>query len=594
MDTKNTDSQKPITILGLFWEFFSNNKYAFFTYLLFLSMMPIRDIMIPHLIGNIVKAIEKKTSLVVPIALMFGATIFTNLIYNFIEYTEVELTPRFFAFIRNKVLQLIFADNDNDFHEVETGKILANLLRLPNALFSVMNSWKYTFIPYIILSVTAVGYFWWQNTVLGISLALVIFFVWLMMYVSVQRCYKHAYETESSINNMTEYIDDVLKNMSTVLTSNYKDKELEEIQKFENSSRESTRQAMLCSLKYRYMTTPISIVYFLFFIWTCLKAVKSGALEAGKFVALILIIFRIFNAIWGLTEYMNEMIARWGMLKRTFKIFQDHRDSMTKSHNNKDTFLQSHFAYSKLSPLPDKDGFRFIDIEFFYKTKDGRVNKVFDKFNLNIPNGQKLALMGTIGSGKTTILKLLLKQYTPSKGEIHYNGIPYKDYATSRIRNIIGYIPQHAVLFNKTLYENITYGIPHITKEEVAALIEKMNLRDMFAKFPDGIDTKVGKYGSNLSGGQRQVVTILRVILKNPSVILMDEPTASIDKKTKTVIYDLLQKLMEGRTVVVVTHDTFLLKYVDRVVYMENGEILRDESTDHSVFMPTFSMNDYN
>jgi ABC-type multidrug transport system fused ATPase/permease subunit len=578
MDTKNSNLAKPITIVGLFWEFFANNKYAFFTYLLFLSMMPIRDVLIPHLIGNIVKAIEKKTSLTTPITMMFVATIFTNVVYNFIEYTEVELTPRFFAFVRQKVLELIFTENENDFHEVETGKIMAHLLRLPKALFSVMNSWKYTFIPYIILSITAIAYFWWQNTVLGLSLAIVIIFVWVMMYVSVQQCYKYAYTSESSVNDMTEYVDDVLKNMSTVLLSNYKEKELEEIQKFEDVSRESTRQAMLCSLKYRYLTTPISIIYFIFFVWTCHKAMKKGLLEAGKFVALILIIFRIFNAIWGLTEYMNEMIVRWGMLKKTFQIFQEHRNIMTAQMDAKDTFLQSHFTYANLSPLPDKNGFRLVDIEFFYKTKYGRVNKVFESFNLDIPNGQKLAVMGTIGSGKSTILKLLLKQYTPSKGEIYYNGIPYKDYATERIRNMIGYIPQNAVLFNKTIYENITYGLPHISRDEVASLIQKMNLEDMFVKFPDGIDTKVGKYGSNLSGGQRQIVTILRVILKNPSIILMDEPTASIDKKTKTVMYDLLHKIMQGRTVIVVTHDTFLLKYVDRVIYMENGKTVKDES----------------
>lgn len=587
MNEQALSLSSPVTIIGLYWEFFSRNKYAFVTYIIFLCLMPVRDVLIPHLTGSIVTSIQKKKDLVKPIIYMFAATIFVHVTYNVIEYIEVDLVPEFYAFVRKKVIKMIFDVHENDYAEVETGKMIAYLLRLPRALHSLLNSWKYTFIPYIILSITAIVYFSYQNKTLGISLALVILFCWFMMYFSVKNCNIHAYDSENAINELTEYVDDVLKNMSTVLTSNYKNEEITAIRAYEDTNRVAQRDLLLCSLKHRYLTTPITVAYFIFFVWTCLKEMKKGKMDAGHFVALIIIIFRIFNAIWDMTGYMNDIIDRWGSLKKTIQVFSEFTKNLQDTKLQKDTFMQSHFLSPNVSPIPEKAGFQFKNVSFTYKTREGRLHKALDDFSLHVPDGQKLAVMGTIGSGKSTLLKILLKQYIPDKGEIMYQGIPYKDYTTTRIRNMIGYIPQHAILFNKTIYENITYGIPHISKEEVVSLIEKMQLGSMFARFEGGIDMKVGKYGSNLSGGQRQVVTILRVILKNPKIILMDEPTASIDERTKTVMYNLLQKLMQGRTVIVVSHDDFLLKYVDRVIYMENGKIKNERQI-------TSSKNYYN
>jgi ABC-type multidrug transport system fused ATPase/permease subunit len=189
--------------------------------------------------------------------------------------------------------------------------------------------------------------------------------------------------------------------------------------------------------------------------------------------------------------------------------------------------------------------------------------------------GDRVAIVGDIGSGKSTIMKLLLKYYEPQQGFVYLHGRPYYQITNKELRQKIGYVPQVPILFNRSVLENIKYGT-NVSRETVMDFLVKHDLLKEFSNLEYGIDTKIGKNGSILSGGQRQLVWCIRVFLSNPEVLILDEPTASVDVKTKDLLISILEKLMQDRVVIMITHDEYLMSKASRVVEVKAGKIIAD------------------
>lgn len=562
-----------LTISGLIYQFIREHKYLLVLYIAFLCIMPIKDIGIPHLFGTLVKSIEEKKSMVPPLILLFIASLFVQLGYSIIDYLEVELSPRFQEFIRQKVIRHLMEINNTNYREVESGKVIARLVRLPMGIYSFFNQWKYVFIPYTLLSITAVLYFLWNNNILGILLFVLIVFSWTMIWFSVRACQRHAYNSEDAAVTMYEDVDDVLKNLNSVLNSNQTENELQHLQRHETSFRDNVKKTLICSMKLRYTIVPMNTAYFMFFMYYCYKQVQQKKMKAASFVALIIIVFKIFNVIWDVSGIMNEVISRWGVIKQSMEVFNDQITAGKK-------VIQVDNV--NVSNIP-KTGFFFDDLTFSYVYPvDNSKKTIIQNLTLHIKPNETVVLIGGIGSGKSTIIKLLLKHITAESGRIYYQGVPYELIKPEDLRSTIGYIQQNPILFNRSIYDNIVYGLEKQIKEErIWKLIDQLDLKPMFTKFPHGLKTNVGKYGSHLSGGQRQIILLLRIILQDPPILFMDEPTASIDEKTKSTVYDLISKVMTNRTVVMVTHDDFLLKFANRIVTLKDGKIIKDEDKSH-------------
>ena len=187
-------------------------------------------------------------------------------------------------------------------------------------------------------------------------------------------------------------------------------------------------------------------------------------------------------------------------------------------------------------------------------------------------------IVGEIGSGKSTLISLLLKFRNPNKGEIFFKGTPYSKIDYHYLRDKIFYIPQIPLLLNRSVYDNIVYGHEHeVNRDYILDIIHKQDLDTFLTSLPMGLDTSVGIHGSKLSGGQRQIIWILKAILVNPEVIIMDEPTASVDENSKEIINFLVQKIMKNRTVILITHDPYLLKFANRIITLQSGKVVKDE-----------------
>lgn len=212
----------------------------------------------------------------------------------------------------------------------------------------------------------------------------------------------------------------------------------------------------------------------------------------------------------------------------------------------------------------------FSHVGFSYKNAKDRVLR---DFNLNVKQGETIALVGESGSGKTTVLNLIVGFITASKGVLSVDGRDMREIDLRSYRRYISVVPQTPMLFSGTIRDNIVYGMEDATEEQVAQAVDAANLRSVIEKMPDGLDTKIEEHGANLSGGQRQRISIARAIIRNPRVIILDEATSALDTISEKEIQDALDRLIKGRTTFIVAHRLSTVRNADRIVVLNRGVI---------------------
>lgn len=215
----------------------------------------------------------------------------------------------------------------------------------------------------------------------------------------------------------------------------------------------------------------------------------------------------------------------------------------------------------------------FDDVTYIYKNNN---NKILDNFSLHIPIRQKIAIVGSSGAGKTTLVRLLMRLFDVTKGRILIDGFDISEISQQNLREQISFVPQDPVLFHRTLMENIRYGKRDAMNEEVIRAAELAHCDEFIQKLPKKYETLVGERGVKLSGGERQRVAIARAILKNSPILILDEATSSLDSHSESLIQDALVKLISGKTTIVIAHRLSTIRQMDRIIVLENGKIIED------------------
>ncbi|CAM6101411.1 unnamed protein product [Calypogeia fissa] len=286
------------------------------------------------------------------------------------------------------------------------------------------------------------------------------------------------------------------------------------------------------------------------------------------------ILSTIFNIVIGSTSIALAMsnLAPFGKARvSAFKIFQvvNHEPTINKPDQNAET-RGTVEGYIELH-----------DVDFCYPARPDV--PIFQKFSLSIPPGTSVAIVGSSGSGKSTVVSLIERFYDPTGGEVLLDGVNLKKLDLKWLRGQIGLVNQEPALFATTIAGNITYGSDDATQEEIEEAAKAANAHSFISHLPGGYQTQVGERGVQLSGGQRQRIAIARAIVKNPKVLLLDEATSALDAESEKVVQEALDRIMVGRTTVVVAHRLYTIRNADTIAVVEQGKIV--ESGTHSDLM---------
>ncbi|MCH2044998.1 MAG: ATP-binding cassette domain-containing protein [Saprospiraceae bacterium] len=294
-----------------------------------------------------------------------------------------------------------------------------------------------------------------------------------------------------------------------------------------------------------------------FVLWSGATMVQSGEMEAGDLVTFITITAVVGGALASLGDFYTQILKAIGASERIIEILEKESEVDTKK---------------SLTPIHIHGDIKFNNVVFNYPSRPDI--RILDGINLNIEAGQKIALVGTSGAGKSTIVQLLLQFYKLETGMISVDEQPLTSYDISQLRQQIAIVPQDVILFGGTILENIRYGNQDATEEEVIEAAKKANAWSFIEQFPEQLETVVGERGVKLSGGQRQRVAIARAILKNPRILLLDEATSALDAESEKVVQDALNRLMEGRTSIIIAHRLATVREVDCIYVLDSGKIV--------------------
>jgi ATP-binding cassette subfamily B multidrug efflux pump len=240
---------------------------------------------------------------------------------------------------------------------------------------------------------------------------------------------------------------------------------------------------------------------------------------------------------------------------------------------------QNHIVSTQNIEKEIKGHIKFEGVSFVYPDSGIRALKNVD---FEVAPGQSLAIIGTTGSGKSTIANLLLRMYDTSEGKIYVDGLPIEAYNISTLRSQTGYVPQDIFLFSETISNNIAFGNVNLSKEQIKAAAADADLLENIDRFPNGFETHLGERGITLSGGQKQRVSIARAIARNPKILILDDALSAVDTKTENSILNALKKIMKGRTSIIISHRVSSAKLADKILVLDDGYIV-EEGTNESL-----------
>ncbi|MGB3588595.1 MAG: ABC transporter ATP-binding protein [Tunicatimonas sp.] len=421
---------------------------------------------------------------------------------------------------------------------------------------SVVNSLKVAFRD----PATIIGYFI-VLLLMSPQLTVFVLFVLVLSGVIISQINKHlkkkATESQESLGRIVSILDEVLSGMRIVKAFNARqlvENTFErEVNHYAHTNVAMARKQELASPTSEFLG--VTVVAGILLFGGILVLNNNSSLSASEFITYIIIFSQMLNPARSITNSISSIQRGLASGERIFRIVDTERQITEK----KDAL-----------PLPGFEReIRFENISFAYEDE-----LVLQEINLTLKKGKTIALVGPSGGGKSTLADLLPRFYDPTQGTIYLDDVPLDTYQITSLRQQMGIVTQESILFNDTIFNNITFGKPDATEEEVTRAAKIANAHDFIMETPQQYQTVVGERGSKLSGGQRQRVSIARAVLKNPAILILDEATSALDSESERLVQEALTHLMQNRTSLVIAHRLSTIQHADEIVVVQQGKIV--------------------
>lgn len=533
-------------------------KGMFILGLVSLALSSITLLAFPRLSGellDVAKGEGKYFTSINQVALVLLGILFIQGIFSFIRvYTFSIVSERGMADVRKTVYQKIIWLPMTFFDNRRVGELMS---RITSDVSTLQDTFSFTLaelLRQLVTLIFGIGIiFYLAPTLTGFMLltfpVLVIAAIVFGKYIR-----KLSKKTQDKLAEANVVVEESLQSVFIVKAFT---NELFEINRYTRSLKEVVTVAIQSA---RYRGLFISFIIFALFGgivavgWYGATLVGENAITVGELFSFVLYTSFIGFSIAGLGDIYTQLQRSIGASERVLEIL-DQKDEYTPVDE----------------PIKLEGNIEFKNVSFAYPTRSDF--QVLNDLNFSISSGEKVALIGQSGSGKSTIINLLMRFYPIEQGTVTVDGKEVTDFNLSAYRHNLGVVPQEVILFGGTIRENIRYGKPTATDEEIREASRKANALEFIESFPDKFETLVGERGVKLSGGQRQRIAIARAILKDPAILILDEATSSLDAHSEVLVQEALEKLMEGRTTIIIAHRLSTIKKVDRIFVIQQGRL---------------------
>jgi ABC-type multidrug transport system fused ATPase/permease subunit len=581
-------------IIGYILEFVKDNKiWLIVTILVTLICNPIEMIVLSDLFTNFTTAINNlayKESISI-LWKMTAVYIFIDVAYMLGNYFDKIYYPKLERFIRFKLIDVIFKHNEENYDKEDISNHIIKALKIPNTATSFTSIFVYWILTFILTTILIIGYICYVNLGIGM-LTLAIFTVFFIFYYFMLiKTKATSSEREHEENELLLYIDDVLSNSLSIITTKKIDDEKEYLNTKHNVYDVSHEEHLWHNSKGGFLLSVIGSALLVVFVYILLTLYRKKQISSSDTIKLIIIILFFVKYVKTTSQQSMLVITEYGKLCENEANIQKlvvknagGSEIKDKSIDNKtDTtsitgnieFRNVSFEYPKIMDEIKADA----GVSAGAGARPSSSSKILDNVSFKIKSRDRVAIIGTNGSGKSTIIKLMCGFFKPTEGQILFDGVDIQNIGRAHLRSKISVVSQKVVLFNRSILDNICYGT-NVPKEEAIKTLDRLKIMEVFKKLPQGLDTMAGSRGEKLSGGQRQIVYLLRSYLSNKPITIMDEPTAAVDAFHKNYVLQMINEMSKKTTLIIVTHDSEIASTFPMKIYLESGRIVKVNRTD--------------
>ena len=483
--------------------------------------------------------------------------IISEILIYFSDVINTYYFPKIEFYILEKLSIQILESVKNNNKNINSTELILNLKKV----FELKNIYHLVItyiLPTILVSTALIICFLFANKKLGLLSIILLFSTFAILLNLSVSCTHKSVDNEKTINLYCDDINDIFLNINNVISAGAEKNEINRINFNGKHLHNKFLEKESCNSNLKFIS---AMMYFLVMLGLNLMSVNLFYQKIFDKTMLISNFIIVLN----LVQHCDSMIYEMHNITHSIGKYKELREYFG-NFKLKSTDLKN------VIELPKK-----IKGSIFFKNVTIYNNSqiILKNINCTIMSSQKTAIIGNIGTGKTTLIKALLG-FLKYKGSIFIDDINIKTIKHDLISATIAYIPQNPRLFNRTILENLSYGTNY-SKDDIINILTSINIYEFFHQFQHGLDTNVGSNGDKLSGGQRQLVFILRSIIQNKKIFVLDEPTSSLDSKHKFILLNLLET-QKDKTVIVITHDKEILYFFNQILLLENGNIKQIEN----------------